>query len=195
MLSSKALHLKLVAPGPVHTKPRSLTNTSDCPCSRCAQCSASDLVAVAQAFKAADSGVYCGPLRLLAVEVHERLNAEGCPCNLVTGQERRMLPDATHLACTVEMSSTTERVDVAVIDEIQVSCMVPCCARCRISGIPTGSSGRSQSPTPMRMLQLWVTMLLATILRSNITPMALGCPCAQDVCTVEQRRAAEMRNV
>jgi hypothetical protein len=33
------------------------------------------------------SGVYCGPLRLLACEVSDRMNAEGLPCRLVTGQE------------------------------------------------------------------------------------------------------------
>jgi len=35
------------------------------------------------ALKAARSGVYAGPLRLLALEVYDRLNADGVPCNLV----------------------------------------------------------------------------------------------------------------
>ncbi|GFR43340.1 hypothetical protein Agub_g4260, partial [Astrephomene gubernaculifera] len=39
--------------------------------------------------KAAPSGLYCGPLRLLACEVADRLAAEGVPCHLVTGQEVR----------------------------------------------------------------------------------------------------------
>jgi|APGre2960657404_1045060.scaffolds.fasta_scaffold51327_2 ATP-dependent RNA helicase SUPV3L1/SUV3 len=34
------------------------------------------------ALKAARSGVYAGPLRLLALEVFDRLNADGVPCNL-----------------------------------------------------------------------------------------------------------------
>jgi len=68
----------------------------------------------------ADSGVYCGPLRLLAMEVYERLNTAGAYCNLVTGQERRMVPGAEHTACTVEMVGLNKRVDVAVIDEIQL---------------------------------------------------------------------------
>jgi ATP-dependent RNA helicase SUPV3L1/SUV3 len=38
-----------------------------------------------QAFKSAGSGLYCGPLRLLAMEVYDRMNAEGTYCNLVTG--------------------------------------------------------------------------------------------------------------
>lgn len=38
-----------------------------------------------QAFKAAEKGVYCGPLRLLAMEVYDSTNADGVLCNLVTG--------------------------------------------------------------------------------------------------------------
>jgi coenzyme F420-reducing hydrogenase delta subunit len=75
-----------------------------------------------QALKNARSGVYCGPLRLLAVENAERLNAEGIPCDLVTGQESTLVEGAKHVSCTVEMTSLTEPVDVAVIDEIQVRC-------------------------------------------------------------------------
>lgn len=33
----------------------------------------------------ASSGMYCGPLRLLAHEIHEKMNDKGIPCNLVTG--------------------------------------------------------------------------------------------------------------
>lgn len=73
-----------------------------------------------QALKAASTGVYCGPLRLLAVEVFDRLNAEGVACDLITGQERHELPGARHAACTVEMVSLSKVVDVCVIDEIQV---------------------------------------------------------------------------
>ena len=49
----------------------------------------------------AGTGVYCGPLRLLAWEVAEKLNAGGVPCSLVTGQERREVEGARHAACTV----------------------------------------------------------------------------------------------
>jgi ATP-dependent RNA helicase SUPV3L1/SUV3 len=37
----------------------------------------------------AQSGVYCGPLRLLAHEIYERFNNDGIPCNLVTGEDVR----------------------------------------------------------------------------------------------------------
>lgn len=72
------------------------------------------------AMRTAGSGVYCGPLRLLAMEVYDTLNSSGVFCNLLTGQERREVPGAQHTACTVEMASTTQSVDVAVIDEIQL---------------------------------------------------------------------------
>lgn len=72
------------------------------------------------AMRAARSGVYCGPLRLLAMEVYDTCNAGGTYCSLVTGQERRLVPGARHTACTVEMVAMGTRVDVAVIDEIQM---------------------------------------------------------------------------
>ncbi|BDA46196.1 ATP-dependent RNA helicase SUPV3L1, mitochondrial [Coccomyxa sp. Obi] len=72
-----------------------------------------------RAMCAAESGLYCGPLRLLAMEVYDELNASGTFCNLITGQERKELPFAQHTACTIEMTNLAKRVDVAVIDEIQ----------------------------------------------------------------------------
>jgi ATP-dependent RNA helicase SUPV3L1/SUV3 len=72
------------------------------------------------AMRGASSGVYCGPLRLLAMEVYDSCNSDGTFCNLVTGQERREVSGANHTACTVEMASLSQRVDVAIIDEIQM---------------------------------------------------------------------------
>lgn len=43
--------------------------------------------AALQRLKEAKKGVYCGPLRLLAEQVFERLNLEGVPCDLVTGEK------------------------------------------------------------------------------------------------------------
>jgi ATP-dependent RNA helicase SUPV3L1/SUV3 len=34
-------------------------------------------------------GVFCGPLRLLALEIYEKLNSAGYYTNLYTGQEHR----------------------------------------------------------------------------------------------------------
>ncbi|KAF3828157.1 hypothetical protein GH733_003996 [Mirounga leonina] len=77
-----------------------------------------------QKYLSAKSGVYCGPLKLLAHEIFEKSNAAGVPCDLVTGEERVTIePDgkqAAHVACTVEMCSVTTPYEVAVIDEIQM---------------------------------------------------------------------------
>ena len=65
-------------------------------------------------------GLYCGPLRLLALEVYEQLNKSGVYCNLITGQEQRKMPFSTHTSCTVEVVPVNTPFDVAIIDEIQM---------------------------------------------------------------------------
>ena len=66
-----------------------------------------------RALKEAWTGVYCGPLRLLALEVYESMNLDGTPCSLRTGQEVRETPFASHASCTVEMLSMERVLDVA----------------------------------------------------------------------------------
>jgi len=78
-----------------------------------------------EALAKAKSGVYLAPLRLLALENYERLaeverNGERLKVSLVTGEERRVVEGATHVASTVEMLDPQTRVEVAVIDEIQM---------------------------------------------------------------------------
>ncbi|MBW0493476.1 hypothetical protein O181_033191 [Austropuccinia psidii MF-1] len=76
----------------------------------------------------AHSGIYAGPLRLLAHEIFTRINsgqiAPDLPprhCNLLTGEEQRIIsPFATLTSCTVEMLSSHQFYDVVVIDEIQM---------------------------------------------------------------------------
>jgi ATP-dependent RNA helicase SUPV3L1/SUV3 len=73
----------------------------------------------------ANSGLYAGPLRLLAHEVYTRMNAKGIPCSLVTGEEMRFpehvkSKDRHIVSCTVEMCDIGTEMDVAVIDEIQM---------------------------------------------------------------------------
>ena len=68
----------------------------------------------------AKSGVYLAPLRLLAMEIRDRLMDAGVPCNLVTGEERVLIPGARYTACTVEMMRSDWEVEVAIIDEIQM---------------------------------------------------------------------------
>lgn len=75
-----------------------------------------------KALEESKSGIYAGPLRLLAHEVYTRFKAKGKRCALVTGEEQR-IPDGDEsyfAACTVEMTPLNGRVDVAVIDEIQM---------------------------------------------------------------------------
>ena len=93
-----------------------------------------------EALRSSSSGIYCGPLRLLAYEVFEKLNASGCTTDLITGQEVERREGARHVSSTIEMcevdggglgveegtnsffegSSAGKIVDVAVIDEIQL---------------------------------------------------------------------------
>ena len=75
-------------------------------------------------FFTASSGIYCGPLKLLAVEVFNKSASRGADCDLVTGEERRFSREdgepSSHVACTVEMANMSQEYDVAVIDEIQL---------------------------------------------------------------------------
>lgn len=70
----------------------------------------------------ADTGIYAGPLRLLAHEVYTRLNAKGKLCDLITGDEKIVQggDKAQMKSCTVEMVPLNTDVDVAVVDEIQM---------------------------------------------------------------------------
>jgi ATP-dependent RNA helicase SUPV3L1/SUV3 len=70
--------------------------------------------------KEASSGLYLAPLRLLALEVYDKLNSEGIPCSLKTGEEEKIVSDASHISCTVEMFHEKEFYEVVVIDEAQM---------------------------------------------------------------------------
>lgn len=72
------------------------------------------------ALEQAKSGVYLAPLRLLAMEIRDRLVAAGVPCNLITGEERVLMDGAQHTASTIEMMNPSKIVEVAIIDEIQM---------------------------------------------------------------------------
>lgn len=70
--------------------------------------------------KAADRGVYLAPLRLLAYEQFERINADGVFCSMITGEERILVDGAYHQSSTIEMWNPQGEYDVAVIDEAQM---------------------------------------------------------------------------
>jgi ATP-dependent RNA helicase SUPV3L1/SUV3 len=68
-----------------------------------------------------ESAIYCAPLRLLASEIYDKLNTEyNIPCNLLTGQQNIVTPEARHVACTIEMTNLYKTYDVALIDEYQL---------------------------------------------------------------------------
>jgi len=70
--------------------------------------------------KKANSGLYLAPLRLLALEVFEKLNEEHVPCSLKTGEEEKMVMGAMHQSSTVEMFHEKDFYEVIVIDEAQM---------------------------------------------------------------------------
>lgn len=70
--------------------------------------------------KRASTGLYLAPLRLLALEVYDKLNKEGINCGLKTGEEEKNVENASHLSCTVEMFYEKAFYDCIVIDEAQM---------------------------------------------------------------------------
>ena len=72
------------------------------------------------ALAAAKSGLYLGPLRLLALEQRDRVVELGTPCSLITGEERDET-SPTHSARTVEMADFSQPFAVAVLDEMQLA--------------------------------------------------------------------------
>ena len=73
-----------------------------------------------QRLAAARNGVYLGPLRLLALEVQEKLLAQGVNCSLLTGEEEDLRENSTHVASTVEKADLSFPYEVVVIDECQM---------------------------------------------------------------------------
>ncbi|UTI43146.1 helicase-related protein [Niallia sp. RD1] len=68
----------------------------------------------------ASSGLYLAPLRLLALEIYEKLNQQGIPCSLKTGEEEKLVLNAQHQSSTVEMFHEKNYYEVIVIDEAQM---------------------------------------------------------------------------
>lgn len=68
----------------------------------------------------ADSGVYLGPLRLLALEVYEKMKDQGIPCTMLTGEECIAEDNSRIVSSTIEMLDIDSAYDVAVIDEAQM---------------------------------------------------------------------------
>ncbi len=76
--------------------------------------------AAMEALRTAHSGVYLGPLRLMALENYDRLREKNVKAGLLTGEERLDLEEATHVCQTIETANFNQNYEVAVIDEIQL---------------------------------------------------------------------------
>lgn len=70
--------------------------------------------------KTAGNGVYLGPLRLLALEVYERMMEQGVPCTMLTGEECIYQENSRVISSTIEMLDIDQSYDIAVIDEAQM---------------------------------------------------------------------------
>ena len=68
----------------------------------------------------AENGVYLGPLRLLALEVYEKMKESQIPCTMLTGEERIYEENSRIISSTIEMLDIEQKYDIAVIDEAQM---------------------------------------------------------------------------
>ena len=73
-----------------------------------------------KALQESGCGTYLGPLRLLALEMFDKLNAADVKCSLVTGEEQILTDDAQVVSSTVELCDYHRHFKVAVIDEAQL---------------------------------------------------------------------------
>ena len=65
-------------------------------------------------------GAYLGPLRLLALEMFDKLNDAGVPCSMLTGEESIPVEGAQVVSSTIELCDFSTRYKTAVIDEAQL---------------------------------------------------------------------------
>ncbi len=70
--------------------------------------------------KTLEKGCYLAPLRLLALEIYDKVNESGKRCNLLTGEERIDIEGAECTSSTIEMADFKKEFDIAVIDEAQL---------------------------------------------------------------------------
>lgn len=68
----------------------------------------------------AESGVYLAPLRLLALEIQDKLRSENISCSLLTGEEEDIISYASHVSSTIEKLQLETEYDICVIDEAQM---------------------------------------------------------------------------
>jgi ATP-dependent RNA helicase SUPV3L1/SUV3 len=76
--------------------------------------------AAIEMLKQARTGAYLAPLRLMAMENHDRLRQAGVATSMRTGEETIEIEGATHVSATVEMATIETHQDVVVVDESQL---------------------------------------------------------------------------
>jgi ATP-dependent RNA helicase SUPV3L1/SUV3 len=76
--------------------------------------------AALEMLREAETGVYLGPLRLMAMENHDRLKGFGLKASMRTGEESIIVEGATHSSATVEMADVDVHSQVVVVDESQL---------------------------------------------------------------------------
>jgi len=72
-----------------------------------------------QSLLKANTAIYLAPLRLLAREVYDLLKSNGIKVSLITGEEKIIDDEATHVCSTIEALDIRKKYDLAVIDEVQ----------------------------------------------------------------------------
>lgn len=65
-------------------------------------------------------GTYLGPLRLLALEMFDKINDAGIPCSMLTGEESIPVEGAQVVSSTIELCDFNTHFKTAVIDEAQL---------------------------------------------------------------------------
>ena len=65
-------------------------------------------------------GTYLGPLRLLALEMSDKINDAGIPCSMITGEEAIIKENAQVVSSTIELCDFSRHFKTAVIDEAQL---------------------------------------------------------------------------
>ena len=65
-------------------------------------------------------GTYLGPLRLLALEMADKINDAGIPCSMITGEESIIADQAQVVSSTIELCDFSTHFKTAVIDEAQL---------------------------------------------------------------------------
>lgn len=73
-----------------------------------------------QSLMDAETGVYLAPLRLLALEIQDKLNSQNIRCSLLTGEEEDIKNCASHVSSTIEKLQLGTPYSVCVIDEAQM---------------------------------------------------------------------------